>query len=483
MKLSLSTEALARGASRRPWTVIGIWLVIAVTAVMLMGGLLGDALTTEDRITNNPESKQADDLLAARLGGSDTLDEMVIVRSATLTVDDPAYRSHVEQVFNDLIALGDEVVVGGVHYYMTGDESLVSPDRHTTLIPLAMPAGTEEMVHEVHAVADQANESGTFEVLVTGEATMSEDYTKMGEETLQTGETIGISVALIILALVFGAVAAALLPVVLGVVAVMVAVGVAALIGQIMDLSFFITNMITMMGLAVGIDYSLFIVSRYREERARGLDKYDAIAGAGSTASRAVLFSGMTVVLALMGLVVFPLTIFQSAGIGAIVVVLVAVTASLTLLPAILGLLGDKVNSFRIPLIYRRSTGQVTEGNGGFWGWTSRTVMRRPIVTLIIAGGLLVAALVPYFGSDMGMSGVSSLPDGVRSKDGFIALQEEFGYGQDAPAVVVIEGKTGSEAVQAGIVSLEAAVIVIPSSSPPGLKYIRRRTSLLSAQE
>ena len=122
-----------------------------------------------------------------------------------------------------------------------------------------------------------------------------------------------------------------------------------------MDFSFFVTNMITMMGLAVGIDYSLFIVSRYREERFKGLEKMDAIVAAGATASRAVFFSGMTVVLALLGMLIIPTTIFRSLGAGAIFVVVVAMLASLTLLPALLGLLGDRINSLRAFMRRRRS--------------------------------------------------------------------------------------------------------------------------------
>ncbi len=149
----------------------------------------------------------------------------------------------------------------------------------------------------------------------------------------------------------FGAVAAAFLPIVLAIAAIIVALGATALVGQAFDLSFFVTNMITMMGLAVGIDYSLFIVSRYREERARGLEKVDAIATAGDTAGRTVLISGMTVVLALTGLLILPVSVFQSLGAGAILVVIAAVLASMTLLPAVLGLMGDKVNAIRIPFI------------------------------------------------------------------------------------------------------------------------------------
>jgi len=471
--LGINTESLARWAGSRPWTTIGIWVILLVVAFGLISTLLGGALTTDDEILNNPESKQANTLLRQRLagsGGSGGSDELIIVRSATLTVDAPAYQSQVETLYADLIALGDGVVEGGVHYYMTGDESLVSADRHTTILPLTMAPDAEEVVEQVHEVVDNAGAVSSFEVFVTGDASFAAEAMALAEETMKKGESIGVTVALVILALVFGAVAAAMLPIAIGIVSVVGALGLTALVGQTMQLSFFVTNIITMMGLAVGIDYSLFILSRYREERERGLEKVDAIAAAGATASRSVLFSGITVVLALVGLVIFPLSIFQSFGIGAILVVMVAVLASLTLLPAILGLFGDRVNAWRIPFIQRRKTAQTAGAAGGFWVRTTRIVTRRPVVALVVAGGLLIAAAVPYFGADMGMSGISAMPDDMRAKQGFLVLQEEFGFGQDEPAVIVIDGQTDSAAVQQGVASLETTLASDPAFASSNLQ-------------
>lgn len=483
MSPKLSPESLARRAARRPWLTIGAWLVLLVAAFVLMSTLLGGAITTEDRVTNNPEWQRADTLLDERLGAPDVSSETVIVRSSTLTVDDAAYKDYVEGLFASFVSLGDGVVLGGAHYYMTGDESLVSADRHATIVPLTMPPGSEDVIGEVHSVIDTENESGSFEVFITGDASFAADAIELAESTLRTGEIIGISVALVILTLVFGAIAAAMFPLALGVIAVVGALGLTALVGQAMDLSVGVTNIVTMMGLAVGIDYSLFIVSRYREERQRGLEKIEAIAAAGATASRAVLFSGMTVILALCGLVMFPLSIFYTMGIGAILVVMVAVMASLTLLPALLGLFGDKVNAIRIPYIQRRNVTQAVESRGGFWDRIARLVTRRPVVSLIIAGGLLIAAAVPYFDASMGMSGISGLPDDLRAKQGFTVLQEEFGFGLDAPAIVVIDGPTDSQDVRAGITRLESALASDPSFVSSELEdYPGANLSVLSAR-
>ncbi|MCH8065612.1 MAG: MMPL family transporter [Chloroflexi bacterium] len=484
MKLNLSTENLARASARHGWLTIGAWLAVLVVAMVLVGTLLGDALTTEETLTNNPESVQADNLLHERLGESNnTIDEIAIVRSTTLTVDDPAYRSYVEELYGDLTALGNEVIAGGTHYYLTGDESLVSADRHTTFLPLVIPEGARGEINQVHQVVDEANESGSFQVLVTGEATLEVEINEIAEKDLLIGEGIGISVALLVLALVFGTIAAAFLPIVLSIAAIVVALGATALVGQALDLPFFVTNMITMIGLAVGIDYSLFIVSRYREERAKGLDKVEAIAAAGATAGRTVLVSGMTVVLALTGLLITPHSGLQSIGAGAILVVIAAMLASMTLLPAVLGLMGDRINAIRIPLIQRRKVGQPAEASGGFWDWTTRAVMRRPVVSVVLSAGLLVAAAVPYFDINLGATGVSALPDSLRSKEAFIVLQEEFGFGMNLPAVVVIDGRTDSESVVAAIKRLEAAVASDPAFVTSELEvFPEADLSILSTQ-
>ena len=161
-------------------------------------------------------------------------------------------------------------------------------------------------------------------------------------------------VALVVLVVVFGALLAAFMPLVLSVVSIVLALTLTGLIGQLYPMNTFVLNILTTMGLAVGIDYTLFIISRYREERARGLEKIDAIAATGATASRAIFFSGMTVVLAMLGMVIVPLDLTISMGIGAMLVVFTTLLTSLILLPALMGLLGDRVNALRVPFVGRR---------------------------------------------------------------------------------------------------------------------------------
>ena len=186
---------------------------------------------------------------------------------------------------------------------------------------------------------------------MTGEGSINSDFGATAESDLRKGEIFGVGIALVILVLVFGAVVTATVPLIMALAAILLAMGITALLGQVMDLSFFITNMITMIGLAMGTDYSLFVVSRYREERAAGRDKVEAICKAGSTATRAVVFSAMAVILALAGLFLVPSTLFHSMALGAVIAVFTALLAALTLLPALLGAMGDKVNALRVPFL------------------------------------------------------------------------------------------------------------------------------------
>ena len=463
MRLGWSTESLARASARRPWTTVGLWAVAVIVSLLVTATLLGGALTTQIDFTNAPESKRARELLDDRLRGEKQALEIIVVQSADRTVDDPAFRDVVTDLFGRVTALGPSVIQDGtaVSFYTTGAESLVSADRRTTMIRFLMAGDIDDAVdsiEQVHSIVDGVTGRNGFQVFTTGIASVGLEQNQIAEEDLVRGETFGILIALVILVAVFGAFVAALLPILLAGVSIAMALGLAALIGQAFELSFFVTNMIVMIGLAVGIDYSLFIVERYREERRGGLEKLEAIARAGSTASRAVLFSGLTVVLALIGLVIVPTTIFQSLGTGAILVVVMAVAASLTLLPAVLSILGDRINKLPVPWFGRAQAADAGQQPRGFWVWTTNAVMRRPVVALVLSAGLLIAAAVPYFDINTGFVGIETFPDDTQSKQGFLILDQEFSAGQITPAEIVIDGDIDSPAVQAGIQRLTEAL-------------------------
>src|SRR6266542_2427464 len=319
--MRLSPQSVARWSARRRFTVIGIWVGLFLVGGLLTSSYLSGALTTQADFTNNPDSKQAQQLLEQRLSGPRRSNEVVIVRSESRTVTDPQFKAYVQRLTGDIDALKPGVVQATEDPYRAGGR-FVSDDRHAILIPLIMAGSLDDANANIDQVLDRtlhAQHPQGFKVWVAGEATAAKDSNTIAEQDLRQGETIGIVAALIILIVVSGTLAAAVLPVVLAIMSIVVALG-----------------LVSLLGLAVGIDYSLFIVSRYREERARGRDKLAAIGAAGGTANRAVFFSGLTVVLALAGMLLNPTTIFRSIAAGAIAVVLVAVAASLTLLPALL---------------------------------------------------------------------------------------------------------------------------------------------------
>jgi RND superfamily putative drug exporter len=455
--MRLSPQSVARWSARRRFTVIGVWVVLFVVGGLLTSRYLSGALTTQAQFTNNPDSKQAQTLLEQRLSGPRRSNEVVIVRSDSKTVNDPQFKAYVARLKGDLDALKPAVVQEAVDPYQAGGR-FVSHDQHAILIPVTMAGTLDDANTNIDQVLDRtlhAPHPDGFKVWVAGEATAAKDSNTIAEQDLRKGETIGIVAAVVILIVVFGALAAAVVPIVLAIMAIVVALGLVSLLGLAFDLSFFITNMVTMIGLAVGIDYSLFIVSRYREERARSRDKLAAIAAAGGTANRAVFFSGMTVVLALAGMLLNPTTIFRSIAAGAIAVVLVAVAASLTLLPALLAVMGDRVNALRVPVLFRRRQ-QDPERTHGFWAQVARRVMARPATSLLLATGILVFLAVPLVGIKTGFSGISTYPDGIQSKQAFTVLSRDFSGGLTSPAQIVVDGDVRSSAVTAAIAKLRA---------------------------
>jgi putative drug exporter of the RND superfamily len=442
--MRLSTGALATASARHPWRTIGAWVAVSVLAVAAIVTLLGGSLTTEGEPTNDPEAFQARDVLddAFPPSAGTTVTDIVVVRSDEHTVDSPQFESFVR----GLLARSGTAALGEARtYFDEANAALVSEDRHAIVIPIGIL--DEDETEDVVAAVERADEDAAFAVAVTGDETLDHDFNLLSQEDLENGELrFGLPAALIILLLVFGAVVAGLVPLLMAMVSIVVALGLTALVAQPFELSVFVINMLTGMGLALGIDYSLFVVSRYREERARGREQHDAIAASGSTASRAVLFSGTVFVVAMLGMLVVPSSIMRSLAVGAILVGIVSVFTALTLLPAVLGLLGDKVNALRIPFIGRRVLATASS-EGRFWGSIVRGVLRRPVLSLALSVGALLLLAAPVLGINIGTGGVSNLPDRFSSKQGFLALERDFpGTTADPAQIVVTEGAT-NEAV------------------------------------
>src|SRR5262249_43612046 len=317
---------------------------------------------------------------------AETKGDVIVVSSRRYAATSPQARAFGRRLAADLRATGDVSEVRAV---------AVSPDGHAALISLHI--GSDSGAASVEQVVAAAN-GGAFEVGITGYRSTNHDFGKQSQTDLEKGElAFGLPAALIVLVLVFGAVVAGLVPVLMAILSIIVALGLVALISLGFSLSVFIVNMLTGMGLALGIDYSLFVVSRYREERALGLVKEDAIAHTGATASRAVLFSGSTFVVALLGMFIVPTSIMRSLALGAILVGIVSVAAALTLLPALLSLAGDRVNSLRVPYV-GRNLGREDAAESRFWRRIIEVVLRRPALSLALSVGLMLLLAWPIFG-------------------------------------------------------------------------------------
>ena len=431
-------------------------------------------------------------------------DNLLIISSDIYSYPSEEYLKSINGFFNEVQTKIDNT---GVNEDIGNLEDYeITPSEDYSTILLSAPFVRGDLISPLmHLTEDYSNND--FKYYFIGTASIEYTFQELAEKDLVTGETIGISVAIIILALVFGSVTAALIPVILAIVSIFVAIGMVAILGQIVDLNDFVPNIMTMMGLAVGIDYCLFILSRYREERFNGLDKINAIVTTGSTAGRAVMFSGLTVVLALLGMFIIPEKTFQAFGVGAVVVVFVAVLAGITLLPALIGILGDKINTFHVPkgltvilyiigfmivsltqelgpkllivsgivmlflisisllqkyglnIKFLNQTNTKSNNGGGIWNKITLQVMKRPYYSMLGASIFLLILTYFYFDLEKGTSGISVLPDNEPVKVGFNLIDEKFGFGSDAPANIIIDADVESEKISKSIKELELYLV------------------------
>ncbi len=475
------TGRLAAFSARRPWITVVSWIMIIIAAGIIAVFYPAD-LTTDFNFTNDPEAVRGERLLNQRMDqGEATPDEYVVVSSGQFTVDAPEFQAFVGELQGELMAL-DSYVDSAGSYLQIEDEILISDDRQATILPVFLNS-SRPGIHGYLDLIDESDGNQGFDVVTGGFASINETFIETSERDLITGETIGVSMALIVLVVVFGTLISAGIPLLMAIFAITISIGVTMIIGQFFDLSLFVLNMMVMIGLAVGIDYSLFILGRYREERRKGFDQSTAILHTGETASKAVFFSGMTVVIALFGMLIVPSNLFNSLGTGAIIVVVVSVLATLTLLPALLGLLGDRIDrgqgrvlmgviaaalmafafvfemlgvspyfvwtyfglSFTLAVLtvfdvnlFGRNSKEVE--TGGFWTWISARVMGRPIISVVLVGAAMLALSAVYLTIELGESGIDTLPEQSSSARAFTMLSERFSaISLESPNVVVID--------------------------------------------
>ncbi len=462
MKLTLGTGRLADFSARHPWWVIGLWLVLLAVAIAGFPGLSRALTASEMQFLNSPESAKGQELLEQKVSGDSADVETLLIHSDTYTVDDSAFRQVVQQS-SAAVAANTGAVQSAFDYYQVAGldpssaEAMVSADRHTTFIYVTLVQGERDLDTYLSTV-DGLGSDG-FTVATVGEASIGDELSSAATRDLRSAETVGLPITLGVLVLVFGAFVAAGVSLVLALATIGVTIGAVIGIGTLVPQSFFIVNIVMMIGLAVGIDYALLIIQRYREERRQGLEKHDAIVMTGRTASRAVLFSGGTVMLALLGLFIVPITTFRSLGLGAVLVVGIAVLAMLTLVPALISLLGDRLDWPVLRRPRKMKAGERVHSGvtmyRGFWGGLTRQVMKRPLVAVIVTVIILLAATVPAFSLKTGAAGgADSLPEGER-RAAYELLVNNFPAGMLAPVQIVVDGKE-TAALEADIAAMVA---------------------------
>jgi RND superfamily putative drug exporter len=422
MRNPLSIRRLVLASAAHPRRTVAAWTGAAVLAIFAVVALLGGSLSTDNHPTDNRQSQRAADLIDRSFPAVSNTSDVVVIRSNRYTVNTPQFRALVANL------------AAQVHGETA--KSRISADRHALLLPVAIP--DSDATDGVVSAVKRADANPAFTTAITGDQTRQHDFNQLSQDDLRSGELeFGLPAALIILVLVFGAVVAGLVPLVLAMLSIITGLGVVALLAQTMSLSVFVVNMLTGMGLALGIDYALFVVSRYREERGRGFEKTDAIAASSTTANRAVVFSGTAFVVAMLGMLIVPNSIMRSLAIGAIVVGVISVIAATTLLPALLSFLGDRVNRLRVPFAGRRGRAE-----SRFWSAIVRGVLRRPALSLSLSVAILLAAAAPIFRMSVGTTGVSVLPERFEARQGYSLLQRDFPGATASPVEIVSEKGT-----------------------------------------
>ena len=450
------TGKLANFSARRRWPMLGVWVAIFVVGFMLAGSI-GDVTGNGGQSNTNVESGVAAALVAERISGGDPAQEFIIVSFESGTVDDAVNQAFVSDLVSDLVALEDVVSAAS---YLDGSEGMVTADQKKALVLATLSVIEEyavDVVEPLMTLLEEADETAGYAVSTIGQGSLETEFGRLAEETLAKGEMIGIGFALVVLLIVFGATVAAGLPILLAITSIIVAVALSALIGRVMDLDAHVVQIISMIGLAVGIDYSLFIVKRYGEEIARGREKIDAITAAGNTAGRTVLVSGIAVMIALTGMLIMPDITFRSFGLGAIVVVIAAVAAASTLLPALMSALGHRIYWLRIPFVSRKVMANQPDANkGGVWDKITDAVTARPVLSVVATSGILIALSSAVFTMNLGTAGITSLPEDMGARQAYEVVVAEFSDGLITTDIVIDATDVTTPAIQAGINALEA---------------------------
>ncbi len=441
---------------RHRWKVVLIWVAFLVVGATFAPGIQR-VFDRGIESGNTGESQRAADIIAAEFSSRSAFQQLLVLSSEGVPVQDPGYRRAAEGLIRAIEDTGH--VSGVVSFFSSGNPALVSADGGGTYALLELRAtnhadgmlASEDILEAVEAAPTPA----WLTARVTGIEAVHADISSASQESIARAETLGLPVALVVLIAVFGALVAATLPLALAILAIVIALALAVLVGEWRGLSVFLETFAVMLGMGVGIDYALFMLTRFRAERKVGRDVETAAVEMVAHAGKAVAFSGFAVVIGLSALLATAEPTVMSMGIGGILVVLLAVVAGLTMLPAAIVILGDRIEAPRtLTRLLDRS------GEGGLWHRWAMHVMGRP-VRYAVGGLLILGALAwPAVGLQTGTIGVGQLGEGFQSRQGFELLSEEFGAGMLSPVEIVVraESDVGAPEIVAGVDRLTRAI-------------------------
>jgi uncharacterized membrane protein YdfJ with MMPL/SSD domain len=470
------TVRVAAWSARHRWPVFGLWMVLTiglfVGSLAIGGTRSADAVDNEREDQTTFESARAYDVFnAAGTPTEDPVHRTLIVVGdpdgplADASLDDIVAR--VNAATADVDGASEPLFANIVDPRLAPAEAgLVSADRSTVRIAPDVPGEGAELETRLTAMRSFLDELRAvhpdLQIHSLDGTLANEDIQELVNGGLDASLRLTIPLTFLILLIAFGTVVAAVVPLVLAITALLAAFGVLGLYSQAVDpVSPYASQLIVLIGLAVAVDYSLFMITRYRTERRHGRESYDAIRVASATAGRAVFFSGLAVMFSIGGLFLLDDVLFRSMAIGTISVVLIAVIGSLTFLPATLAILGDKVNALRVPFLGRNRP----EGSG-LWATIVRRVMAHPVISFVAAGGLLLLLAIPALRLHIGQSDFASFPDSLDSVQGVNLLNEKWPEGSTLTLQVVVT-KADEAATQTAIERMTDRALTIDGLNQP----------------
>jgi len=438
-------------------TAVFGWLVFVVAAFMIGAKVGTKNLKDEDYSTG--QSHKADLILKQGFPqSSDPQTEFVLIQNSQLSVNAAAFRATVTDVVG---AVKDNPNIKNLKSPLDpGNPDLVSDDRSTAMVTFDMKGKYDDATKKIDpieaAVAKVAAEHPGFYVGEAGAISSGKALDKLFNDQLKLAGERSIPITIIVLLLVFGALVAVGVPLLLALSGVIATVGLVALPSQIVPMDQNVAAVILLIGLAVGVDYSLFYLKREREERAAGKSSRAALEAAAATSGRSVLISGLTVMIAMAGMMFSGDKGYFGFGIATMMVVGIAMLGSLTVLPALLSKLGDRVDKGKIPFLHRLRR---DSGENRFWKKILAPAMRRPGIAAAIAGGALLLMTVPVLHLHTAQSGLNALPNSAPTVETIKKVQDQFSDGTAAQSLVAIKADTDAPATQRAVAALKAKAV------------------------